>query len=63
MISRKLFVRLFATLSVVIIGALAFSVFSQDEAFFSWFARQKPSIGIKGRYSYLGTFTGLSKVC
>jgi hypothetical protein len=26
----------------------------QDAALFSWFARQKPSIGIKGRYSYRG---------
>ena len=26
----------------------------QDAAFFSWFARQRPSIGLKGRYSYRG---------
>jgi hypothetical protein len=26
----------------------------QDVAFFSWFARQTPSIGLKGRYSYRG---------
>jgi len=35
----------------------------QDEAFFSWFARQKPSIGINGQYTYLATFTSLSKHC
>jgi hypothetical protein len=26
----------------------------QDAVLFSWFARQAPSIGIKGRYSYRG---------
>lgn len=35
----------------------------QDEAFFSWFARQSPSIGIHGRYTYLGTFTTFSPPC
>lgn len=35
----------------------------QDEAFLSWFARQEPSIGIKGRYSYLGTFMQPPPVC
>ena len=35
----------------------------QDEAFFSWFARQSPSIGIDGRYTYLGTFTTVSPPC
>ena len=35
----------------------------QDEAFFSWFARQTPSIGINGQYTYLGTFKGLSTTC
>jgi len=35
----------------------------QDEAFFSWFARQSPSIAQGGRYTYLGTFSGLSAVC
>ena len=35
----------------------------QDEAFLSWFARQSPSIGIDGRYSYLGTFTSPSPSC
>ncbi|GLV60940.1 hypothetical protein KDH_77580 [Dictyobacter sp. S3.2.2.5] len=29
----------------------------QDEVFFSFFARQQPSIGIDGKYTYLGTFT------
>ncbi len=35
----------------------------QDEAFFSWFARQTPSIAINGLYTYLGTFKALSKHC
>jgi hypothetical protein len=35
----------------------------QDEAFLSWFARQTPSIGLLGRYSYLGTFTSPSPSC
>jgi hypothetical protein len=47
----------------VVFTVTGFTQHLQDEAFFSWFARQKPSIGIKGRYSYLGTLKGLSKVC
>jgi len=35
----------------------------QDEAFFSWFARQTPSIGINGLYTYLGTFSKPPAVC
>jgi hypothetical protein len=35
----------------------------QDEAFFSWFARQTPSIAINGLYTYLGTFKALSQHC
>ena len=35
----------------------------QDEANFSWFARQSPSIGFMGRYSYRGTFKTFSKSC
>ncbi len=35
----------------------------QDEAFFSWFSHQTPSIGISGFYSYLGTFTTPATVC
>lgn len=35
----------------------------QDEAFFSWFARQSPSIGINGQYTYLNTFSQLSQPC
>jgi hypothetical protein len=35
----------------------------QDEAFLSWFAHQTPSIGIRGRYTYLGTFTSPSPLC
>ena len=47
----------------VVFTVVGFTQHLQDEAFFSWFARQKPSIGIKGRYTYLATFKGLSKVC
>jgi hypothetical protein len=35
----------------------------QDTADLSWFARQKPSIGFQGRYSYLGTLTKLPTSC
>ena len=35
----------------------------QDEAFFSWFAKQVPSVGIHGQYTYLGTFTGPAPLC
>jgi hypothetical protein len=35
----------------------------QDEAFLSWFAHQSPSIGLRGRYSYLGTFTSPPPLC
>jgi hypothetical protein len=35
----------------------------QDEAFFSWFAHQQPSIGIGGNYTYLGTFTSPAPTC
>jgi hypothetical protein len=35
----------------------------QDEAFLSWFARQSPSIGYAGRYSFLGTFGTYSQPC
>ena len=35
----------------------------QDEAFLSWFARQVPSMGIDGRYSFLGTLTAPPPVC
>jgi hypothetical protein len=44
---------------VFTVGGLHF----QDEANFSWFARQSPSIGQNGRYSYKGTFTTYSPVC
>ena len=47
----------------VVFTVAGFTQHLQDETFFSWFARQKPSIGIKGRYTYLGTFKGLSKHC
>ncbi len=35
----------------------------QDEAFYSWFAKQVPSVGIGGQYNYLGTFSGPSPTC
>ncbi len=35
----------------------------QDEAFFSWFAKQPVSWGIKHRYTYLGTFSMPSPTC
>ncbi len=35
----------------------------QDIAFFSWFARQSPSIGYDGRFTYLGTFGSYSPSC
>jgi hypothetical protein len=35
----------------------------QDEAFFSWFAKQVPSVGINGQYTYLGTFSGPTSTC
>ncbi len=35
----------------------------QDVADFSWFARQQPSLGFQGRYSFLGTLTKLPVAC
>ncbi len=35
----------------------------QDVADLSWFARQKPSIGFQGRYSFFGTLTKLPTAC
>jgi len=35
----------------------------QDEAFLSWFAREVPSMGLDGRYSFLGTLTAPPPVC
>ncbi len=35
----------------------------QDEAFFSWFARQRTSIGINGQYTYLDSFATSSPPC
>ncbi len=35
----------------------------QDEAFFSWFARETPSQGYKGQYDYQGNFSSYSAAC
>jgi hypothetical protein len=35
----------------------------EDEVYFSWFARQVPSIAYNGLYTYMGTFTGPSTGC
>jgi hypothetical protein len=35
----------------------------QDIAFLSWFARQSPSEGIHGRYTYRGTLKTYSPSC
>jgi hypothetical protein len=35
----------------------------QELTFFSWFYRQKPSIGVNGYYSLADTFTAPSKPC
>jgi hypothetical protein len=40
-----------------------FTYHLQDLAFFSWFARQTPSEGFDGRYSFLGTFASPSTGC
>ena len=47
----------------VVFTVSGFSSHLQDEAFFSWFARQTPSIAIGGKYTYLGTFKNLSATC
>jgi hypothetical protein len=35
----------------------------EDEVYFSWFARQVPSIGYLGRYTYMGTFNEPAHGC
>jgi len=45
------------------VTAGGFTYHLQDAAFFSWFARQSPSLGYQGRYTYLGTFTSYSTPC
>jgi hypothetical protein len=35
----------------------------QDLAFYSWFSRDKPSIGINGKYDLLGRFTSPARSC
>lgn len=47
----------------VVFTVTGFTQHMQDEAFFSWFARQATSIGYKARYTYLGTFSTLSQHC
>jgi hypothetical protein len=34
-----------------------------DEAFYSWFARQRPSAGVNGYYTYLNTFPHAARGC
>jgi hypothetical protein len=40
-----------------------FTYHMQDLAFFSWFARETPSIAVNGQYSVLKNFTAPSKPC
>ena len=40
-----------------------FNYHLQELAFFSWFFRQSPSIGINGWFSNGGTFTTPAKAC
>ena len=35
----------------------------EDEVYFSWFARQTPSIAYNGQYTYMGTFTSPAQGC
>jgi hypothetical protein len=35
----------------------------EDEVYFSWFARQSPSIAYLARYTYMGTFTSPAQGC
>jgi hypothetical protein len=35
----------------------------EDEVYFSWFARQTPSIALGARYTYMGTFAGPATGC
>ena len=35
----------------------------EDEVYFSWFARQTPSIAFRGKYTYMGTFTDAAYGC
>jgi hypothetical protein len=35
----------------------------EDEVYFSWFARQVPSIAYNQLYTYMGTFSGPSTGC
>jgi hypothetical protein len=49
------------TIFAVKIGTFTYHV--QELAFFSWFFRQSPSIGVHGWYSDQGTFTTPAKAC
>ena len=35
----------------------------EDEVFFSWFARQSPSISSAGYYTYVNNFAGVAQGC
>jgi hypothetical protein len=40
-----------------------FTYHPQELAYFSWFFRQKPSVGTAGKYSFEGTFTSAQGAC
>ena len=40
-----------------------FTYHPEDLVFFSWFARQSPSIAVNGRYTFLGSFSTFSATC
>jgi hypothetical protein len=49
--------------NLAITAANGITYHPQELAFFSWFYRQQPSIGVNGFYSLAGTFTSPSKPC
>jgi hypothetical protein len=49
------------TIFPITVGSFTYHL--QELAFFSWFFRQSPSIGINGWYSNAGTFTSRAKAC
>ena len=40
-----------------------FTYHPEDLVFFSWFARQRPSIAVNGQYTFLSSFTAPSAKC